>query len=72
MRRIYYLMHVLACVLGHGKVLDHMLLDGLENAYDKQSMGIFAEATAERYGFTRKAQDEFAMRSLERAQEAAK
>jgi acetyl-CoA C-acetyltransferase len=55
--------------LGHGQVLDHMFLDGLEDAYDKgKLMGVFAEATAERYGFTREAQDEFAIRSLQRAQ----
>ncbi len=58
--------------LGHGKVLDHMFLDGLEDAYDKQLMGVYAEATAERYGFSREAQDAFAIRSLERAIEAAK
>jgi len=57
--------------LGHGKVLDHMFLDGLEDAYDKgKLMGVFAEATAERYGFTREAQDAFAIRSLQRAQQA--
>ncbi|MFA6037997.1 MAG: acetyl-CoA C-acyltransferase [Legionellales bacterium] len=57
--------------IGHGKVLDHMLLDGLEDAYDKgQAMGVFAQATADRYGFTREAQDEFAIRSVKRAQKA--
>ncbi|MFI4955032.1 MAG: acetyl-CoA C-acyltransferase [Gammaproteobacteria bacterium] len=55
--------------LGHGQVLDHMFLDGLEDAYDKgKLMGVFADATAEHYGFTRQAQDEFAIRSLQRAQ----
>lgn len=55
--------------LGHAQVIDHMFLDGLEDAYDKgKLMGVFAEATAERYGFTREAQDEFAIRSLQRAQ----
>ncbi len=59
--------------LGHGKVIDEMLHDGLEDAYDKgKSMGVFAEATADRYHFTREAQDAFAIRSLERAQEAIK
>lgn len=59
--------------LGHGKVIDEMLHDGLEDAYDKgKSMGVFAEATADRYKFTRQAQDAFAIRSLERAQEAIK
>lgn len=56
---------------GHGQVLDHMAYDGLENAYDGQSMGIFAEATADKYEFTREAQDEYAIRSLSRATEAA-
>ncbi len=59
--------------LGHGKVLDSMLADGLEDAYDKgKLMGVFADATAERYGFSRQAQDAFAIRSLTRAQEAIK
>ncbi|MEM7406671.1 MAG: acetyl-CoA C-acyltransferase [Pseudomonadota bacterium] len=57
--------------MGHAKVLDHMFLDGLEDAYDKgRLMGSFAEDTAERYQFTREAQDEFAIRSLKRAQRA--
>lgn len=56
---------------GHGEVLDHMAYDGLENAYDGQSMGIFAEATCDKYEFTREAQDEYAIRSLSRANEAA-
>ena len=54
--------------LGHGEVVDHMFLDGLEDAYDRgKLMGTFAEATAGRYGFSREAQDEFAIRSLTRA-----
>ena len=57
--------------LGHGEVVDHMFLDGLEDAYDRgKLMGIFAEATAGRYGFSREAQDEFAIRSLTRAKKA--
>ncbi len=52
---------------GHGQILDHMAYDGLENAYDGQSMGVFAEATVDEYGFSRKDQDEFAIRSLKRA-----
>jgi len=57
--------------LGHGAVMDHMFLDGLEDAYDKgRLMGTFAEDTAERYQFTRKAQDDFAVASLSRAQRA--
>jgi acetyl-CoA C-acetyltransferase len=54
--------------MGHGTVSDHMFLDGLEDAYDKgRLMGSFAEATAQAYQFTREAQDEFAIRSLARA-----
>lgn len=57
--------------LGHGQVMDHMFLDGLEDAYESgRLMGSFAERCAERYGFTRKAQDEFAIRSLIRARRA--
>ncbi|MBW9088989.1 acetyl-CoA C-acyltransferase [Rhizobium wenxiniae] len=57
--------------LGHGRVLDHMFLDGLEDAYDKgRLMGTFAEDCAEAYQFTREAQDEYAVTSLMRAQKA--
>ena len=57
--------------LGHGEVVDHMFLDGLEDAYDRgKLMGTFAEATAGRYGFSREAQDEFAICSLTRAKKA--
>ncbi|RQS66456.1 acetyl-CoA C-acyltransferase [Burkholderia sp. Bp8963] len=57
--------------MGHGQVLDHMFLDGLEDAYDKgRLMGTFAEDCAESYGFTREAQDAFAIASLTRAQKA--
>ncbi len=57
--------------MGHGKVLDHMFLDGLEDAYDKGClMGVFAENTADKYSFTREQQDEFAITSLKRAQAA--
>ncbi|MDE0097471.1 MAG: acetyl-CoA C-acyltransferase [Gammaproteobacteria bacterium] len=57
--------------MGHGQVMDHMFLDGLEDAYDKgRLMGTFAEDCAEKYRFTRESQDEFAVRSLERAQGA--
>jgi len=55
---------------GHTKVLDHMAYDGLENAYDGQSMGIFAEMCAEKYGFTREMQDTFSIESVKRAQRA--
>ena len=57
--------------LGHGAVLDHMFIDGLEDVYDKgRLMGTYAEDTAQRYQFTRSAQDEFALASLSRAQRA--
>ncbi|MNO71897.1 Acetyl-CoA acetyltransferase [compost metagenome] len=57
--------------MGHGRVLDHMFLDGLEDAYDKgRLMGTFAEDCAQTYGFTREQQDEFAIASLSRAQKA--
>jgi len=57
--------------LGHGAVYDHMFLDGLEDAYERGTlMGKFAEDTAEKYQFTRQAQDAFAAESLARAKEA--
>lgn len=57
--------------LGHGEIKDHMFLDGLEDAYDKgKLMGVFAEACADKYGFSRSAQDEYAIASLSRAQAA--
>ena len=57
--------------MGHGEVKDHMFLDGLEDAYDRgKLMGAFAENTAEKYQFSREEQDEFAIRSLERARRA--
>jgi len=59
--------------LGHGQVLDHMFYDGLEDAYDKgRLMGTFAEDCASKYQFSRQAQDEFAIASLQRAQKANK
>ena len=57
--------------MGHGRVLDSMFLDGLEDAYDKgRLMGTFAEDCAQSYQFTRAAQDAFAIASLTRAQTA--
>ena len=57
--------------MGHGQVIDHMFYDGLEDAYDKgRLMGTFAEDCAQKYAFSRAAQDEFAIASLERAQKA--
>ena len=57
--------------MGHQEVLDHMFYDGLQNPHDGNLMGHFAENTAEKYGFTREAQDEFAIASVTRAREAA-
>jgi acetyl-CoA C-acetyltransferase len=57
--------------MGHQQVLDHMFLDGLEDAYDKgRLMGTFAEECAAKYSFTRAEQDAFAVASLQRAQKA--
>ena len=57
--------------MGHGQVMDHMFLDGLEDAYDKgRLMGTFAETTADKYEFSREQQDDFAITSLKRAQAA--
>jgi acetyl-CoA C-acetyltransferase len=57
--------------LGHGKIIDHLFLDGLEDAYTENGvMGLFAEATAEKYHFTREDQDAFATESLLRAVKA--
>ncbi|MEO8738560.1 MAG: acetyl-CoA C-acyltransferase [Casimicrobiaceae bacterium] len=54
--------------MGHGTVYDHMFLDGLEDAYEKGTlMGVYAEQCADKFAFTREAQDEFALRSLSRA-----
>ena len=58
--------------MGHAQVLDSMFYDGLEDAYQRgQLMGCFAELCADRYAFAREAQDEFAIRSLERARSAS-
>jgi acetyl-CoA C-acetyltransferase len=57
--------------IGHDRVLDHMMLDGLEDAYEPgRSMGTFGEDCAAKYGFTRQQQDAFAMASVQRAQGA--
>jgi acetyl-CoA C-acetyltransferase len=59
--------------MGHGQVIDHMFYDGLEDAYDKgRLMGTFAEDCAQKYAFSREAQDDFAIASLTRAQRANK
>ncbi|MGK0503083.1 MAG: acetyl-CoA C-acetyltransferase [Alteromonadaceae bacterium] len=56
--------------MGHGQVLDHMMLDGLENAYDGKAMGCFAQDTADAENITRTQMDEFALSSLSKAHEA--
>lgn len=54
--------------IGHGMIYDHMMLDGLEDAYDKgRAMGTFGEDCAAKYQFTREQQDAFAMESVRRA-----
>ena len=57
--------------MGHQEVLDHMFFDGLQNPYDGNMMGHFADLTADKYGFTREEQDNFAIASVTRAREAA-
>jgi acetyl-CoA C-acetyltransferase len=57
---------------GDAKFVDHMAWDGLTNPYDGQSMGVFAEATADKYKFTREEQDAFSAESVKRAQNAIK
>ena len=56
--------------MGHGEILDHLFYDGLQNPYDSQMMGHFADATAKKYQFTRADQDAFAAESVRRAQAA--
>ncbi len=59
--------------IGHDRIFDHMMLDGLEDAYEAgRSMGTFGEDCAAKYAFTREAQDKFAIASVERAQIATK
>ena len=56
--------------MGHGEILDHMFYDGLQNPYDGQMMGHFADVTAKKYEFTRADQDAYAAESVRRAQAA--
>jgi acetyl-CoA C-acetyltransferase len=57
--------------MGHDKIYDHMMLDGLEDAYEAgRSMGTFGEDCAAKYNFSREAQDHFAMTSVQRAKDA--
>ena len=59
--------------IGHDRIFDHMMLDGLEDAYEPgRSMGTFGEDCAAKYGFTREEQDNFAVASVQRAQAATK
>jgi acetyl-CoA C-acetyltransferase len=58
--------------MGHGEILDHMFLDGLQSPWDGKAMGCFADATAEKYGFTREEQDAYAVETAHRAQRAAR
>ena len=59
--------------IGHDRIFDHMMLDGLEDAYEAgRSMGTFGEDCAAKYGFSREAQDQFAIASVQRAQAATK
>ncbi len=53
--------------MGHGEIIDHMFLDGLQSPFDNKLMGCFADATATRYGLTREQQDTFAAESVRRA-----
>ncbi|MCC5066568.1 thiolase family protein [Xanthomonas campestris] len=55
---------------GNFQAVDHMAWDGLTNPYDGQAMGVFGEATAEKFGFSRADQDAYAIASVERAQAA--
>lgn len=56
--------------MGHGQIKDHMMLDGLENAYDGKAMGCFAQETANEKGISREQMDAYAVESLTRAQAA--
>jgi len=58
--------------MGHGEIIDHMFYDGLQSPWDGQSMGCFADVTAEKYGFSRADQDAFAAESVRRAQGASR
>jgi acetyl-CoA C-acetyltransferase len=58
--------------MGHDAIYDHMMLDGLEDAYEGKAMGCYAQSTADEYGLGREAMDNFALASLSRAQTAIK
>ena len=56
--------------LGHGRILDHMFTDGLEDAYEGKLMGVYAQQTADQFAYTRELLDDYALASLERAKKA--
>lgn len=56
--------------MGHAQMLDHMFFDGLQNPYDGNMMGHFAETCADKYEYSREAQDEFSIESVNRANKA--
>jgi acetyl-CoA C-acetyltransferase len=56
--------------MGHGQILDHMFYDGLQNPYDNNMMGVFAESCADKFTFTREAQDAFSAESVNRSMAA--
>jgi acetyl-CoA acetyltransferases len=56
--------------MGHAQMLDHMFFDGLQNPYDGNMMGHFAETCADKYNYSREAQDEFSIESVNRANKA--
>ena len=58
--------------MGHGEIIDHMFYDGLQSPWDGKAMGCFADATSEKYGFSRADQDAFAAESVRRAQRAVR
>ncbi len=74
MSRAPFLMpnHRMGRKYGHDKLLDHMAFDGLEDAYEGQAMGVYADQSAKDYQLTRTQQDEYALETLSRAQAAAK
>ncbi|HQR23466.1 MAG TPA: acetyl-CoA C-acyltransferase, partial [Steroidobacteraceae bacterium] len=58
--------------MGHGEIIDHMFLDGLQSPWDGKAMGCFADATAAKYGFSRADQDAYAIETARRAQRASR
>jgi acetyl-CoA C-acetyltransferase len=58
--------------MGHGELIDHMFFDGLQNPYDSKLMGVFAEATARKFGITRSEQDAYVLGTISRAMAAGR